>query len=80
MSNMQGLEITGAPQARRTGPNQLYGPDYDQGLREHAQGDEVKSSTLMKTSDFILTTLSAHHQKAPRKRRGEEFMEMTSWN
>lgn len=77
---MQGLEITGAPQSLRTGPNQPYGPDCDQGLREHAQGDEVKSSTLMKRSYFILTTLSTHHQKALRKRRREEFMEMTSWS
>ena len=77
---MQGLEITGASQTPRTRPNQPYGLDCDQGLREHAQGDKVKSSTLMKTSYFILTTLSAHHQKAPRKRRREEFMEMTSWS
>lgn len=77
---MQGLEVTGAPQIQRTGAKQPYGPNCDQGLREHVQGDDEKSSTPMKTSYFILTTLSAHHQKAPCKRRGEEFMEMTSWN
>ncbi|XP_040413540.1 uncharacterized protein LOC121070440 isoform X5 [Cygnus olor] len=52
----EGLQITGAPGTPRTGSNQPYGSDWDQGLREHEQGDEARSSTLMKTSYFIPTT------------------------
>lgn len=64
MPKLQDLEITGAPEAPRTRSNQPYVLDCDLGLKEHAQGDEVKNSALMKMSYFILMTTRKYYASA----------------
>lgn len=53
MLNLPGYQDGKAPQTPRAGSDQPYGLDCTWGIREHVQGDGLKSSALMRTTYFI---------------------------
>lgn len=71
MLNLQNYRENRALWTPKTRVNQTEGLDCDQGIREHAQGGKVKSSTLMKTTYSHTTTkqLPSDHQGSVRNRK-----------
>lgn len=51
--NLQGYQDNKAPQTPGTRLEQPHGLGCDQRISEHAQGDGVRGSALMKTTYFI---------------------------